>query len=98
MMENPDSNTSPRWMIAVLIVLVLGLIGLLVSPYLPGGVSLAVNVLAMTVVLPLVFWCVKWLQVQSLRRREEEALRRGDAFEAACIKAERTWYERPWLE
>ena len=44
---------------------VLGLIGILVSPYLPIGIGCAIDILTMTVVLPLVFWCVKWPQIQS---------------------------------
>jgi tetratricopeptide (TPR) repeat protein len=91
-----ERNKRPRSMIAVLAVLALGLIGLLVEPYLPAGVGLAIFVFEGTVVLPLVMWCVFWLQIQSLRRKEEEALRRGDTFDAAVAKADQRLNERLW--
>jgi hypothetical protein len=81
-------------MTAVLGILALGLIGLLVQPYVPVGVGLAITVLEATVIIPLVMWCAFWLQIQSLRRKEEEALRRGDSFDAAVAKADRRLYER----
>jgi tetratricopeptide (TPR) repeat protein len=87
---------TPRGMVAILVVLALGLIGLLAEPYLPIGMSFAVFILVMTVVLPLIGWCVFWLQIQSLRRKEEEALRRGDKFDAAVARADRKMYE--WMQ
>jgi tetratricopeptide (TPR) repeat protein len=90
-----ERDKTPRGMIAVLTVLTLGLIGLLVQPYVPARAFLAIFILEGTVVLPLVMWCVFWLQIQSLRRKEEAALRRGDTFDAAVAKADRRRYE--WL-
>jgi hypothetical protein len=89
-----ERNKTPRGIIAVLAILALSLIGLLVEPYVSAGVGLAIFVLEGTVVLPLVGWCVFWLQIQSLRRKEEGALRRGDTFDAAVAKAEQRLYER----
>lgn len=91
-----ERNKPPRQIIAVLAILALGLTGLLAEPYLPAGVGLAVFALEMFVVLPLIIWCLFWLQIQSLRRKEEEALRRGDTFEAEVARAQRKQYE--WLE
>jgi tetratricopeptide (TPR) repeat protein len=89
-----EREKPPRAMIAVLTVLVLGLIGLLAQPYLPAGVGLVVLIFEFTMVVPLVLWCVSWLQIQSLRRKEEKALRRGDIFGAAVAQADRRMYER----
>ncbi len=90
----PEPNRTPRGMIAILAILVLGLIGLLVQPYVSFGVAFVILILQATVVLPLVVWAIKWLVIQSLRRREDEALRRGDTFGAAEARAERERYKR----
>jgi hypothetical protein len=90
----PEPNRTPRGVIAILVILVLGLIGLLLEPYVSFGVGFAILILEVAVVLPLVVWSIKWLVIQSLRRREEESLRRGDTFGAAEARAERERYER----
>lgn len=86
----------PGVIIGVLAIFALALIGLLLAPYLPAAVGLAVYVLVPIVVAPLILWCLFWLQIQSLRRKEDEALRRGDTFDADVAKADRKMYEWLW--
>jgi tetratricopeptide (TPR) repeat protein len=91
-----EREKPPGAIIGVLSTLALGLVGLLLEPYLPAAFGLAVFVFVGFIVLPLIIWCLFWLQIQSLQRKEEEALRRGDTFDAAVAKAERKQYE--WLQ
>lgn len=81
-------------MVVALPILVLGLIGLLVLPYVSFGIGFAILILEAAIVGPMVWWCIKSLHFQSLRRREEEALRRGDRYGAARARVEREIIER----
>jgi hypothetical protein len=80
--------------IVALTVLVLGLVGLLLMPYVSFGVAFAILILETTIVFPVMGWAVRWLAIQSEQKREEEALRRGDAWGAAEARARRQRYER----
>jgi hypothetical protein len=92
MIQEPKRTASGA--IVALTVLVLGLIGLLLMPYVSFGVAFAILILEVTIVCPIFGWAVRWLAIQSEQRREEEALRRGDAWGAAEARARRQRYER----